>query len=226
MLTVEEERRRLGRDLHDSLGPSLAAISMQVETAAGLVRTDPDAAVRALSNLLDQTEQAVRETRQLSHTHRPPVLDALGLVPALEAHVTHLTTVPVLLSVPEPLPALPAAVEIAAYRIALEALNNVAAHAHADHCGLRVTHDGRRLIVEVDDDGRGVPDHHRLGMGRASMRERAEELGGTVTVTTGRSGRGTMVRALLPCRPGVTPADPSASGRLRDPTQEGLPWIA
>ena len=226
VLTVEEERRRLGRDLHDSLGPSLAAISMQVETAAGLVRTDPDAAVRALSNLLDQTEQAVRETRQLSHTHRPPVLDALGLVPALEAHVTHLTTVPVLLSVPEPLPGLPAAVEIAAYRIALEALNNVAAHAHADHCGLRVTHDGRRLVVEVDDDGRGVPDHHRLGMGRASMRERAEELGGTVTVTTGRSGRGTMVRALLPCRPGVTPADPSASGRLRDPTQEGLPWIA
>ena len=226
VLTVEEERRRLGRDLHDSLGPSLAAISMQVETAAGLVRTDPDAAVRLLSNLLDQTEQAVRETRQLSHTHRPPVLDALGLVPALEAHVTHLTTVPVLLSVPEPLPALPAAVEIAAYRIALEALNNVAAHAHAASCGLRVTHDGHRLIVEVDDDGRGIPDHHRLGVGRESMRERAEELGGSVTVTTGRSGRGTMVRALLPCRPGASPTDRSSAGRPGNTTREGLPWTA
>ena len=80
---------------------------MQVETAANLVRTDPDGAVRLLSNLLDQTEHAVRETEQLAHTHRPPVLDALGLVPALEAHLTHLTSIPVQLSVARPLHRLP-----------------------------------------------------------------------------------------------------------------------
>lgn len=136
MLSVEEERRRLGRDLHDSLGPSLAAISMQVETAAALVRSDPDRAAKLLATLLDHTERAVRETRLLAHTHRPPTLDALGLVPALEAHITHLTSIPVVLAAPDPLPHLPAAVEIAAYRIALEALNNVAAHADAASCDL------------------------------------------------------------------------------------------
>jgi len=199
VLTVEEERRRLGRDLHDSLGPSLAAISMQVETATSLVHSDPDRAAGLLSDLLDQTEHAVRETRLLAHNHRPPALDALGLVPALEAHIGHLTAIPVVLAVPRPLPHLPAAIEIAAYRIALEALNNVVAHADARHCGLRVVHDGHLLVVEVDDDGRGIPGDHRVGVGQESMRERAEELGGSLMVMTGRSGRGTMVRAVLPC---------------------------
>jgi signal transduction histidine kinase len=228
VLSVEEERRRLGRELHDSLGPSLAAISMQVETAAGLVHSDPDRAAGMLSDLLDQTEQAVRETRALAHTHRPPALDALGLVAALEAHVSHLTSVPVTLTVPDPLPDLPAAVEIAAYRIALEALNNVIVHADARNCGLTITHDGRHLVVEVEDDGRGSPDDHRVGLGRDSMRERAEELGGTLTVLPGPSGRGTLVRAVLPCVHGVPPTGDHARpdshpGRTRP---RGLPWPA
>lgn len=73
------------------------------------------------------------------------------------------------------------------------------AHADARHCGLRVVHDGHLLVVEVDDDGRGIPGDHRVGVGQESMRERAEELGGSLMVMTGRSGRGTMVRAVLPC---------------------------
>lgn len=222
VLSVEEERRRLGRDLHDSLGPNLAAISMQVETAAGLVHDDPERAFQLLSGILDQTEHAVQETRLLAHTHRPPTLDALGLVPALEAHISHLTSTPVLLAVPSPLPQLPAAVEIAAYRIALEALNNVVAHAEAQSCRLRVTYDGHRLVVEIDDDGRGVTGDHRVGMGQQSMRERAEELGGSLTVTTGQAG-GTMVRAVLPCTPSALPTGDSAGARAGH-RRRGLPW--
>lgn len=181
-----------------------------------------------LSDLLDQTEQAVRETRLLAHTHRPPALDALGLVAALDAHISHLTSVPVTLAVPDPLPVLPAAVEIAAYRISLEALSNVVTHADARNCGLTITHDGRHLVVEVDDDGRGSHDDHRLGLGRQSMRERAEELGGTLTVLPGPYGRGTLVRAVLPCIHSVPPtgdhARPDSEPGRAGPG--GLPWPA
>jgi signal transduction histidine kinase len=211
VLSMEEERRRVGRDLHDSLGPQLAAISMQVEAAQDLVLVDPQRARAMLSDLLDQTELAVRETRQIAHTHRPPTLDALGLVPALQTHIAHLAAVPVTVQVPQELPSLPAAVEVAAYRIALEALQNVIVHAGARSCVLRVTHDGYRLTLEVADDGCGIPADHEVGLGLQSMAERAGELGGTLTVEGDRVGRGTMVRAVLPCSPrDIVP--PSAGG--------------
>lgn len=200
VLSMEEERRRVGRDLHDSLGPQLAAISMQVEAAHDLVLLDPKRARAMLSDLLDQTEQAVRETRQIAHTHRPPTLDALGLVPALQTHIAHLA-VPVTVQVPQELPSLPAAVEVAAYRIALEALQNVIAHAGARSCVLSVIHDGHRLTLEIADDGCGIPADHAVGLGLQSMAERAGELGGTLTVEGDWVGRGTTVRAVLPCSP-------------------------
>ena len=218
VLSVEEERRRLGRELHDSLGPSLAAIGMQVETAADLVHSDPDRAGRLLADLLDQTEHAVQETRTLAHNHRPPALDALGLVPAVEAHLSHLTFVHVDFAVPRPLPDLPAAVEVAAYRITLEALNNVVSHAEARNCDLTFTHDGDNLVVELDDDGRGSGDHHAVGLGLGSMRERAEELGGSLTVLTGRSGQGTLVRALLP---DMSHPSAAAGGTVRSDDHNG-----
>jgi signal transduction histidine kinase len=97
---------------------------------------------------------------------------------------------------------LPAAVEVAAYRIALEAIQNVAAHAQARSCVLRVVHDGRGLTLEVADDGMGVPDTPPVGLGLQSMTERAAELGGTLTLLSVPHGRGTLVRAVLPCRTG------------------------
>ncbi len=224
--SIEDERRRLGRDLHDGLGPSLAAISMQAETAASLIHSDPEGAARVLSRLVDQSERAVRETRQLAYTHRPPTLDALGLVLALESHLTHLTAMPVELAVPEGLPQLPAAVEIAAYRIALEALNNVVAHAGAHRCQLRITHNHRCLIVEIEDDGHGIPPHYQPGIGHDSMRERAEELGGTLTITTARAGDGTIVRAVLPCDEHTPPPDPKSVNSTAEPLAEGARWPA
>lgn len=214
LLSIEEERRRVGRDLHDDLGPRLAAISMQVELARDLTLADPTRAHALLSELLDQTEAAVQETRRVAHAHRPPALDTLGLVPALESHLAHVAAVAVRFEVPRALPALPAAVEVAAYRIALEAIHNVATHARARCCVLHLTHDSQGLTLQVVDDGQGIPAIHPVGLGLQSMTERAAELGGTLTVQPGPHGRGTMVRAELPCRtrPSTTPA-----GALADP---------
>ncbi len=196
--SIEDERRRTGRDLHDSLGPRLAAIGMTVETAAELVQTDPQAARRLLSVLLQQTDAAVSEVRQLAHTQRPPVLDALGLVGALETHLALLSPLHARLEVRGEWPeALPAAVEIAAYRIVLEAVTNVTRHARAGVCEVVLTA-GEDLQVEVIDDGEGLGAYSGEGVGLPSMRERAEELGGEFHVGPGPQGRGTAVTARLP----------------------------
>ena len=200
VLAIEEERRRVGRDLHDDLGPRLAAISMQVELIHDLTLAHPARAHALLGELLDQTEIAVQETRRVAHAHRPPALDTLGLVPALESHVAHVAAVPVRFEVPVALPPLPAAVEVAAYRIALEAIQNVAAHAQARSCVLHLVHDRQGLTLEVVDDGLGIASHHPVGLGLQSMTERAAELGGVLTLQRGPDGRGTLVRAVLPCR--------------------------
>jgi signal transduction histidine kinase len=171
---------------------------MTVETAAQLVETDPQAARRLLSVLLQQTDAAVTEVRQLAHMQRPPVLDALGLAGALETHLTLLSPLRARLEVggewPDPLPA---AVEIAAYRIVLEAVTNVARHAHAGVCQVVLTA-GEDLQVEVIDDGEGLATGTGNGVGLPSMRERAEELGGEFHVDPGPLGRGTVVTARLP----------------------------
>jgi signal transduction histidine kinase len=195
--SVEDERRRTGRDLHDSLGPRLAAIGMTVETVAELVQTDPEAARQLLSVLLEQTDIAVSEVRQLARTQRPPVLDALGLVGALETHLALLSPLRARLEVRGTWPdALPAAVEIAAYRIVLEAVTNVTRHAGADSCLVTLAL-GEDLVVDVTDDGAGlVPG--REGLGLPSMRERAEQLGGSFHVGRHPHGRGTVVTAALP----------------------------
>ncbi|HEY8719407.1 sensor histidine kinase [Pengzhenrongella sp.] len=222
VLSIEEERRRVGRDLHDDLGPRLAAISMQVELARDLTLVDPVRAHALLGDLLNQTEVAVQETRRVAHAHRPPALDTLGLVPALESHVAHVAAVPVRFEVPIALPPLPAAVEVAAYRIALEAIQNVAAHAQARSCVLHLFHDRQGLTLEVVDDGLGIPASHSVGLGLQSMAERAAELGGTFTLEPCLNGRGTLVRAVLPCRPseatrpvgaGADPRAPEAGRR-------------
>lgn len=212
VLSMEEERRRVGRDLHDDLGPRLAAISMQVELARDLTVTDPARAHALLDDVLDQTESAVQDTRRVAHAYRPPALDTLGLVRGLESHVAHVAAVPVRFEVPTPLPTLPAAVEVAAYRIALEAIQNVAVHAHAQSCCLRAIHDGHDLTLEVQDDGAGIPVAHRVGLGLQTMAERAGELGGTITIAAAPDGHGTLVQAVLPCRPHdlPTPTAPTA----------------
>jgi signal transduction histidine kinase len=211
VLAAEEERRRIGRDLHDGLGPQLAALTMKAETARDLIDTDPQRAGELMSELLEQTERAVADIRRVAYQLRPPALDALGLLAALRAHAGDHQRVPVQLDLPPELPPLTAAVEMAAYHVALEALHNVANHARASRCTLRIRHESDALHLEITDDGCGIPVDHDAGVGLSSMRERAAELGGSCVWEATPSG-GTLVRAVLPATSAVpVTADRGAS---------------
>jgi signal transduction histidine kinase len=197
----EEERRRLRRDLHDGLGPLLGSLTLKLDVADDLVEPDPAAARALLHGLKEQAQTATADIRRLVHALRPPALDDLGLAAALYEGTQHCEQagLRVTVDLPERLPPLPAAVEVAAYRIAQEALTNIVRHAAARSCHVRLTLDdsARALQLEIGDDGRGLPLVPRRGVGLASMRERAEELGGTCEVTSRPEG-GTCVRARLP----------------------------
>jgi signal transduction histidine kinase len=202
--TREEERRRLRRDLHDELGPTLASQTFALDAALDLLETDPQAAAKLLQSLKAQNQETVAEIRRLVHELRPPTLDELGVMGALQVHVAQLNghhTLHIHITAqPDPLPSLPAAVEVAAYRIALEAITNVVRHAQARRCDvdLKVVGNGRaQLQIVVTDNGIGFSSKLHLGVGLISMRERAEELGGRYEITTGPNG-GTRLTAVLP----------------------------
>lgn len=201
--TREEERRRLRRDLHDGLGPSLATLAMQLESAADLVHEDPGRAAELIARLSDQAREDIVEVRRLVEGLRPPALDQLGLVSALRHLAAEHSAgsgsvgVPWTVRADDDLEPLPAAAEVAAYRIAVEAVTNAQRHSGADRCTVRLTRSGDELQVEVVDTGSGLADDRRPGVGLSSMRERAEELGGTLEVGPDPGG-GTVVRARLP----------------------------
>lgn len=197
----EEERRRLRRDLHDGLGPQLSSQTLTIDAIRTLMRHDPGTAERLLVDLKAQAQDAVFDIRRLVHALRPPALDDLGFIGALReaaAKYSH-NGLSVSVEAPERLPDLPAAVEVAAYRIAQEATTNVVRHAKAHTCtvSLTVDSDAGAFRLEVRDDGRGIEGNRGSGVGLTSMRERAEELGGNLTIETLSEG-GTVVRAGLP----------------------------
>ncbi len=196
----EEERRRLRRDLHDGLGPSLATISMQSETARSLLQGNPSEADALLAELTIQAQTTMQEVRRLIHALRPPVLDDLGLIPALNALAASYNHagLSVRVQTADDLPVLPAAYEVAVYRIAQEGLTNVARHARARQCTLRLRFD-TDLCLDIEDDGTGIPPDRISGVGLNSMRERAEELGGTCFVRP-LPNHGTLVQARIPLR--------------------------
>jgi signal transduction histidine kinase len=198
----EEERRRLRRDLHDGVGPQLAALMLELETASDLVSDTPEASA-LIAKLSERAGEIVSDVRRSVHALRPPALDELGLVGALREGAIHYSPSGLRVSVEDPkeLSHLPAAVEVACYRVAQEALVNVVRHARASNCSIRIRLDEEAgaLSVEVEDDGRGIREDDRAGVGMISMRERTEELGGRCTVKP-LPGGGTLVRALLPFR--------------------------
>ncbi len=197
----EDERRRLRRDLHDGLGPALAGQALGLETARLLLDRDPAAAARLLERLSGAAGDTVDEVRRVTHGLRPPALDELGLAGALEAEAERHRSAGLAVTVEAPAPAaladVPAAVEVAAYRIVAEALSNVGRHAGARTCTVRLWRGPGWLELEVRDDGRGLAADRSAGVGTVSMRERAEELGGWCTLTS-EPGTGTRVRARLP----------------------------
>jgi two-component system, NarL family, sensor kinase len=205
VMAQEEERRRLRRDLHDGLGPSLATIAMRLESTRDLVRDDPDEAAAAIDRLADLAREEIAEVRRLVDGLRPPALDQLGLVTALRQRAEEGTVTARSgrhrlhwrVEADGELDPLPAAVEVAAYRIVLEAVTNAIRHSNAENCIVRLRREDGTLVVVVRDDGTGLVAAPRLGVGLTSMRERAEELGGSCTVTSGE-GAGTVVEARLP----------------------------
>jgi signal transduction histidine kinase len=201
----EEERRRLRRDLHDGLGPTLASQALKLEAALEALDTDPIAARAQLGEIKAQTQTLVSDVRRLVYDLRPPVLDELGLVSALREHARRVVPptsgLRINVSAPASLPPLSAALEVAAYRIAVEALTNVVKHARAQECLIELSISEWRaqkfLTLEIVDDGAGLPNPHHAGVGLASMRERAEELGGTCFINS-RQPNGVQVMAQFP----------------------------
>ncbi|HEY3483377.1 MAG TPA: sensor histidine kinase, partial [Streptomyces sp.] len=197
---IEEERRRLRRDLHDGLGPTLSGIAFTADAARNTLRDQPESADELLRGLRADAVSAVGEIRRLVYDMRPPALDELGLVPALRQRAAGVQTsdgrpMRVTIEAPDALPRLSAAVEAAAYRIATEALTNSARHSGSDTATLAIGVDDGRLSLVVRDAGRnGRP--WTPGVGISSMRERAAEVGGTLEVST--SHRGALVEAHLP----------------------------
>lgn len=217
----EEERRRLRRDLHDGLGPVLGSVVLRIDAARNLTATDPSRADDVLRAVSADVTAALDDVRRLVHDLRPPALDDLGLLGAIEQQAARYRGPGLAVEVTVhggSLSALPAAVEVAAYRVASEALSNVARHARATRCRVQLICVGNALVIEVIDDGVGITSGAPAGVGLLSLRERAAELGGDAQVT---SDGGTVVRVRLPIATstingaGATAPGPPAPGGVR-----------
>ena len=196
----EEERRRLRRDLHDGVGPTLASLSQRIDTASDLIKTDPEKSIQLLKELKSQVKGTIAEIRRLVYALRPPVLDEFGLYTAIREHLAQYSGpngIQITFELIDPLPPLPAAVEVAAYRIALEAFTNIVKHSQASACHIKIDIDDKQLVLEVSDNGKGLSSNIRSGVGFTSMRERASELGGQCIIENSSSG-GTYIRTRLP----------------------------
>jgi signal transduction histidine kinase len=227
VLAREEERRRLRRDLHDDLAPTLAGLALTASTVGDLIPTNPAKALAMATGLNKSIRAAVGDIRRLVYDLRPPALDELGLVAAIREraaqysnHLNPAKGLHVKVEADKSLPSLPAAVEVAAYRIIQEALMNIVRHAQAHTCHIRLIHtkiaDHRLLAgqdnlraangsqntfealqIEITDDGVGLSESRSPGVGLRSMKERAAELGGVCTVERRAKG-GTRVLVSLP----------------------------
>jgi two-component system NarL family sensor kinase len=203
---VEEDRRRLRRDLHDGLGPTLTGVAYATDAARNVVRTDPALAEQLLAGAREDTGTAIAEVRQLVDGLRPAVLDQLGLRAALEQHAAQLRgrngdRIVVDVAVAD-LPELTAATEVTVFRIVTEALTNVARHSGSATARLEIAPDADgQLVVQVSDAGACAAEQPSWepGVGLQSMRERVDQLGGVLTV--GADDRGGHVRARLPLTP-------------------------
>jgi signal transduction histidine kinase len=179
----EEERRRLRRDLHDGLGPLLTSVGLNLDAARSRLAAGNGDTLALLARAKEASSQAIADLRAVVYSLRPPALDDLGVVGAITAHVHRMEETGAIDVEVENhgLPVLPAAVEVALFRIAVEAVTNVVRHAEAGCCRVRLGAAGASAYVEVVDDGASdvawTP-----GVGIVSMRERVSELGGTLEV--------------------------------------------
>jgi len=220
----DEERRRIARELHDSVGQLLAAIAMNsVVVDAESHRVSPGAAKRLLENAT-MVEEASKQIRTISHLLHPPLLDEVGLASALRWYVegfSERSKIDTTLDIPEIFADLSKDMELSIFRVVQECLTNIHRHAGSPTAGIRITQDEASLRVEIEDAGKGIPPEKesalrssaQTGVGFRGMRERLRPFGGTLQIRS--DGHGTRVTAILPvlCRP-AGPACQEVSGTL------------
>ncbi len=202
---AEEERKRIARELHDETAQMLAALLIRIRLVQRA--QDPDALGKLLEEMRADVGQALEGIRRFARGLRPPALDELGLVPAIESHARSLEEISGLIITVESdevQGGLPPQAELATYRIVQEALSNVVRHAHATRALVRIAREDELLVVTVEDDGRGFDPENAVsseggGLGLFGMKERAGYIGGAVEVAS-TPGRGTRVRAEIPLR--------------------------
>ena len=203
----DEERKRIARELHDSVGQLLAAVGMNIGVVqAQADRLDPKAA-RAISDNARLVDQISSEIRTISHLLHPPLLDIAGLASALRWYVdgfSERSNIKVDLEIPADFGRLPDEVEIAVFRIVQECLTNIHRYSGSATAKIRLSHDHHRLIVQVQDQGKGISSDKqrelvetgRIGVGFGGMRERLRHIGGTLEVQSNESS-GTLVTATI-----------------------------
>jgi signal transduction histidine kinase len=203
----DEERRQIARELHDSIGQLLAALSMNIAVVQRQADNLDSAGARAISENAAIVEQISREIRTISHLLHPPLLDAAGLASALRWYVdgfSERSQIKVDLQIPEPFRRLSDEMEIAIFRMVQECLTNIHRHSGGNSAAIRLREENHRIVVEVQDGGKGIPREKqvelsssgRIGVGFRGMRERIRQLGGTLEIRSDKAG--TAVTATLP----------------------------
>ncbi|RFC45174.1 MAG: Signal transduction histidine kinase [Verrucomicrobia bacterium] len=201
----EAERRRIGHELHDGIGQRLTAVALAVDGLAPVLSGQPEGAARA-SEVARQIREAIAETRRLSHGLAPVGLEAGGLAQALEnmaAEIRSTGGVRVVFEADHPAPACSTEVATQLFRIAQEGLTNALKHAHPSEIRIGLRSDETALILEVEDDGEGIPappasGASGAGLGLSLMRHRAQLLGGDLQLSPAAAG-GTLLRCMVPC---------------------------
>jgi len=234
MQLQDEERRRIARELHDSVGQTLAALSMNLST----VRADVEQLARTAAALTDSeslVRDMVTEVRTISHLLHPPLLDELGLSSAMRWYVngfSQRSRIRVDLDMPEDFGRLPSEIETAIFRVVQECLTNIHRHSESPVAKIRLRHSDHHVAVDIEDKGKGIPQKklHELtaagtpGVGVRGMQERIRQLGGVLEITCG--GQGTRVFVRLPITE-ARPKDPAQSVQSDSvPTEDGAPHAA
>ncbi len=212
----DEERRRIARELHDSVGQLLAAISMNISNVSREKGKLSTSAASAISENMKLVEQVSNEIRTLSHLLHPPLLDEIGLLSALKWYIdgfSERSKIRVTSDIPSDLGRLPRDVELSLFRIVQECLTNIHRHSGSLTAFVRLARSRQGVTLEVKDEGRGfspngesiVSGSETPGVGLRGMRERVRQLGGQFEITS--NGTGTLVFARLPLVEGFASAD-------------------
>jgi len=208
--TQDEERRRIGRDLHDSLGQYLAVLKMKLDSAASLVGRNDELAATDISECIRLTHESIKEVRTVSYLLYPPMLEEMGLKSAIPWYLDGFSArsgVKTTFTAETDFGRLSRDSELALFRVLQESMTNVHRHSESKTAAIRLTVREGMKVLEIEDEGKGIPRQvleqagadwmGALGVGVRGMNERMRQLGGMLEIVR-KKERGTIVRAILP----------------------------